>query len=152
MQNMDTESDIVRAFMAALEANELAEADGYLADDFIFSGWTPRSLDKNGFLTLIKELKEGIPGLIFNLHNVLEVGEHRVTATWKIAGYQSDSFALTVLGLPPIPQMASSISMPPEDVEYLLANDRIVTIQVKTTHDGGIEGLLHQLGVHIPIP
>jgi hypothetical protein len=152
MENMGTDSDIVRAFMAALDANEQDEWGGYLADEFIFSGWTPRSLDKNGFLKLFEELKEGIPGLIFNLHNVLEVGEHRVTGTWKIAGYQSDSFALTVLGLPPIPQMASSVSMPPEDVEYRLENGRIVAIQVKTTHDGGVQGLLHQLGVHIPIP
>ncbi len=143
--------DLIRAFMTALEENNKEEFEPYLADDFRFSGWTPRPLNRAGFLDLIEGLKAGIPGLIFNLHNVLAPDDTTATGTWKIAGYQSDSFVLPVLGLPPIPQMAASISMPTEDVEYKLANNKIVGIAVAHTLNGGIKGLLHQLGVDIPL-
>jgi hypothetical protein len=143
--------DMIRAFMTALEENNREEFEPYLADDFRFGGWTPRSLDRAGFLDLIGGLKAGIPGLIFNLHNVLVQDDTTVTGTWKIAGYQTDSFTLPVLGLPPIPQMAASISMPMEDVEYKLTSNKIVGIDVAHTEGGGIKGLLHQLGVDIPL-
>jgi hypothetical protein len=143
--------DLVRAFMTALEENNKEEFEPYLADDFLFVGWTPRPLHRAGFIDLIGGLKAGIPGLIFNLHNVNVPDDTTVTGTWKIAGYQSDSFILPVLGLPPIPQMAASISMPTEDVEYKLANSKIVGITIAHTPDGGIKGLLHQLGVDIPL-
>lgn len=142
---------LIRAFMTALEENNKEEFETYLADDFLFSGWTPRPLHRTGFLDLIGGLKAGIPGLIFNLHNVNVPDTSTVTGTWKIAGYQSDSFIIPALGLPPIPQMAASISMPTEDVEYKLARDKIVNITVAHTVGGGIKGLLHQLGVDIPL-
>lgn len=152
MSDIEIESaEIIRKFMAALENNEKDEAESYLADDFIFSGWTPKSLNKSGFLSMISGIKEGIPGLIFNLHNVLEENQQRVTATWQIAGYQSDSFLLTSLGLPPIPQMARSVSLPSENVVYMLTNGQIRSLAVEATPGGGLEGLLHQLGIHVPI-
>src|SRR5437764_11474882 len=110
----DTDIEIVRNFMTALDDNQHDEYERSLEDHFTFSGWTPKSLDRQGFLDVIGNLKEGIPGLIFNLHNVLEAGEHQVTATWHVAGYQIDTFILPMLGLPPIPQTGRSISLPTE--------------------------------------
>ncbi|GHO92463.1 hypothetical protein KSF_025110 [Reticulibacter mediterranei] len=149
--NHEDVEDLIRAFMTALEENNQEEFESYLADDFRFSGWTPRPLSRAGFLDLFKGLKEGIPGLIFNLHNVLVQNDTTVTGTWKISGYQSDSFILPVLGLPPIPQMAASISLPAEEVEYRLTGNKIVGLNVTHTPGGGIKGLLNQLGVDIPL-
>src|SRR5205814_1856662 len=109
--------------------------------------WTPKPLNRQGFLDVIEGLKEGIPGLIFNLHNVLDAGQHRITATWHVAGYQTNSFNLPMLGLPPIPQMGRSISLPIEDVIYELAENQIKAIQVQPTEGGGIKGILEQLGI-----
>jgi len=150
INNQDVE-DLIRAFMTALEENNADEFESYLADNFRFSGWTPRPLGRAGFLDLLRGLKEGIPGLIFNLHNVLVQNDTTVTSTWKINGYQSDSFILPVLNLPPIPQMAASISLPAEEVEYRLAGNKIVGLNVTHTPGGGIKGLLNQLGFDIPL-
>src|SRR5712692_310999 len=98
--NQQDVEDLIRAFMTALEENNKEEFEPYLADDFLFIGWTPRPLDRAGFLDLIGGLKTGIPGLIFNLHNVLAPNDTTATGTWKIAGYQSDSFTVSALGLP----------------------------------------------------
>jgi hypothetical protein len=150
MSETDSPIDITRNFMQDLENNDLAAAASYLHDTFIFSGWTPRPLDKQGFLDLIAGLKEGIPGLIFNLHN-LQKQHMDFTGTMQIAGYQSDSFIIPSLGIPPIPQTANSISMPAEDVTFTLNRDQITTMDVQRVPDGGIKGLLHQLGIDVTI-
>lgn len=142
---MDTDIEIVKMFMNALEANEFETAIEYLAADFLFSGWTPQPLNKEGFMAVIEGLKDGMPGLIFNLHNVQDEENH-VTGTLHITGYQTNSFALPQLNLPHIPQMARSVSLPTEDVEYSLENGQIESMRVQQVTDGGLKGLLHQLG------
>ncbi|HLI88392.1 MAG TPA: nuclear transport factor 2 family protein [Ktedonobacteraceae bacterium] len=144
-ENIDT----VKSFMSALEGNDFDQAADYLADTFIFSGWTPQPLDKRSFMGLMQGLKSGIPGLIFNLHNVDEQ-DNKVTGTLQIAGYQTASINLPQLNLPPVPQMGRSVSLPTENVEYTLANDQIVRIDIERVSGGGVAGLLHQLGVDIP--
>ncbi|MDQ2884998.1 MAG: nuclear transport factor 2 family protein [Chloroflexota bacterium] len=146
----NTPADSVRAFISALEANEQETAADFLTDDFMATGWTPQPLDKSAFLTVIGGLKSGMPGLMFNMHNIEEDSD-TINATFQIAGYQTDSFNLPPLSLPPIPQMARSISMPAEDVSFTFINEKIKLMNVKPTRGGGISGLLHQLGVDAPI-
>ncbi len=142
--------DTVRTFVSALDDNEKEVAANALTDDFLFTGWTPKPLNKADFLTTIAELKAGIPGLMFNLHNLAEL-DNTVTGSIQIAGYQSDSFSIPPLSLPPIPQMARSISMPVEDVTYTLEGDKIASWRVQHVAGGGISGLLHQLGFDAPV-
>ena len=142
--------DTVRAFVTAIENNEKEGTVNPLADDFLFSGWTPKPLDKADFITTFAEIKSGIPSLMFNLHNLAEEGT-TVTGSIQIAGYQSDSFSIPPLSLPPIPQMARSVSLPVEDVEFEVADDKIVSWTVHHVEGGGVKGLLHQLGFDAPI-
>ena len=143
-----TQEDTVRTFMTALETNDQDTAADYLNNDFTFSGWTPQPLNKKDFLTVMGGLKSGLPGLIFNLHNVDEQRD-AVTGTMQIAGYQSDSFVLPPLGLPPIPQTANSVSLPAEEVKFLLEDNQITRMIVQPTLGGGITGLIHQLGIDV---
>ena len=146
----DETVDTVKSLMTALEANDLDIAESLLDDNFVMDGWTPQILDKKGFLQVIRGLKEGIPGLIFNLHNIQ--GEDKaVTGTWQIVGYQTDILNIPVLSLPPIPQMGRSVSLPTEDVEFTTNNNRITRLLVKHSDGGGIRGLLNQLGTDMPI-
>ena len=146
----NTPSNIVRNFMTALDSNELDTAANFLADDFVFSGWTPKPLNKQAFLTLLENIKDGIPGLSFNIHNVLEQNTS-ITGTIQVQGYQTDSFIIPALGTPPIPQTASSVSLPMEEVTYQLRDDLITAMDVEHTTGGGISGLLKQLGIELPL-
>ncbi len=137
--------DAVKSLMNALEANERDTAANYLADRFKATGWTPAPLNKKDFLDVVGGLKEGIPGLIFNLHNVSEEG-HTVHGTIQIAGYQTDTFNIPTLSLPPIPQMGRSVSLPTEDVDFTVENELVALMHVQHAEGGGIRGLLHQLG------
>lgn len=150
MGTTDTSTDIVRTFTNTLETNDLDGAARVLAGGFTFSGWTPEPLDKQHFLGVIKGLKEGIPDLKFNLQN-LQGRDTTVTGTMRVTGYQSNSFVLPQLGLPPIPQMAGHISLPPEAISYTVVNGLIERINVQSSPGGGIRGILHQLGTDSPI-
>ncbi len=142
--------DTVRAFVTAIDDNQKDGMAGVLSDDFQFSGWTPKPLNKADFLVTMQELKSGMPGLMFNLHNLAEQG-NMVTGSIQIAGYQSDAFSIPPLSLPPVPQMARSVSLPVEDVVYTLEGDKIMRWNVQHVVGGGITGLLHQLGFDAPI-
>jgi hypothetical protein len=142
--------DAIKYFVTALEDNDYDLAADYLTDDFHFSGWTPDPLDKDGFMGMIQGLKEGIPGLIFNLHNLQELS-NRIAGIMQVVGYQTGAFNLPQLSLPPIPQRARSVSLPTEDVEFLMENEHIRQWRVQRVEGGGIKGLLHQLGVDVPM-
>ncbi|GHO43660.1 nuclear transport factor 2 family protein [Ktedonospora formicarum] len=143
--------EIVREFMTSLDNNDSSIYEGYLSDNFTFAGWTPKPLDRAGFLEVARGLETGLPGLTYNLHNVLEEREGEVSATWQITGYQSDAFIIPVLGLPPIPQTGQSVSMPSENVTYTLKDEQIRSINVEHVAGGGIKGLIAQLGIDILI-
>ncbi len=150
--------ELVKNFMTALEAKDYVAADAYLTSEFLFSGWTPEPLKREQFLTVMSELKEGIPNLAYHFQIVHDKRdpqdkpqESYVKITTRMTGTQTDSFILPPLGLPPIPQMAGTISMPEETWNFTLADDKITRIAVSHVPDGGIQGLLHQLGVNMPV-
>ncbi|QBD79507.1 nuclear transport factor 2 family protein [Ktedonosporobacter rubrisoli] len=147
MSKADIES--VRALFAGLEEDDYEMASDCLADSFLFSGWTPRPLDKLEFLTFIQGIKEGIPGLNFHLHNIQQ-HDHTVTARWQLTGYQTEGFTVPLLDLPPVPHRPRSISMPTEDLELILQDEMIVSLQVKPRTGGGIAGLLSLLDISMP--
>jgi predicted ester cyclase len=142
-------SEIVRAFMAALDNNDLDTAAGYLDDQFLFGGWTPRDITRQELFDIMKGLKEGIPDLRFNLNNVQEHGD-TVNATIQVTGHQSDSFILPTFGLPPIPQTANDVLLPVEEVGYLVEDGRIARWNAQPGKDVGVIGILHQLGIEVP--
>jgi hypothetical protein len=150
MSATNNAADIVRALIGALEVNNLEVAAINLTDDFLFKGWTPEPLNKKNFLEVMSGLKAGIPDLQFNLHNLQE-RDTTVKGTIQVTGYQSNSLNLPALGLPPIPQMAGKVSLPAENISGTVANGLISQINVQSGPDGGIRGILHQLGTDAPI-
>ncbi len=149
-------AEIVTAFMEALEAKEFDKAATYLSDDFQFTGSTPRPLNKDQFIRLSSELAEGMPNLSYHFHDLQEVDElqgvgSRERATIQITGTQVNSFELVPLSLPPIPETGLPVSLPEAHWEYLVRGDTITAIDVEQVPDGGISGLLQQLGIDVPI-
>jgi len=150
MNNPMSNTETVQAFMQALEARNFAAASSYLADDFIFSGATPKPLNKGQFMTVIKEMKNGIPDLAFRLQDVHQ-RDNTVTATMQITGTQAETFLLAPLGMPPVPQMGRSISLPKEHAVYAFQEGQIMMMDVEQVPGGGIPGMLQQLGIDLPI-
>ncbi len=144
MSTADTPIEIVENFVGALEASSQEEAGSYLDDTFTFSGWTPQPLDKQSFLSLITRLKEGIPGLVFNLQNLTQQEDTSVTASMQITGYQTDNFLMASHGVPSPSQSTDSITTRPEDVSFTLHQGHISAMHVHNAPKGGIQDLFHQ--------
>lgn len=149
-------ADIVKQFMIALETQEFTLASDYLADDFTYTGMLPRPLTKKQFITLMKELKYGMPNMSLNVHDIRETSnelkqEQNAEGTVQITGTQSNPMELVPLSLPTIPETNRHIILPPEQWRFTIMNDKISTIVVPPIPGGGISGLLQQLGIDIPI-
>ncbi|HTI14490.1 MAG TPA: nuclear transport factor 2 family protein [Dictyobacter sp.] len=150
MNTENTSATIVRNCISAIDDNNLNAVESYLSDTFTFQGWTPRPLDRAGFLDLLRGIKEGIPRLNFHLHNIQEQGDE-ITGSIQVTGYQSDSFIIPSLGIPPIPQMATSVLLPTEDVTFQVQYGKLTSMNVQSVRGGDLQGLLHQLGVDVII-
>lgn len=152
---MSEATELVTNFMQALETKDFDKAASYLADGFLFSGFTPRPLGKDQFISIMSGLKSGIPNLSYHFEGVKEVAEtsegNRVEGTVQITGVQTESFILPALGLPPIPQTAKSISLPSEVWSYTVRDGVIIVMNASRVPGGGIEGLLNQLDIFVPI-
>ena len=106
-------------------------------------------------MSVMEELKAGLPNLSYHFQAVKDVHdleqEDSVKAAIQMTGTQTDGFILPPLGLPPIPQMARTVSLPEEQWSYTLQDGKIVRIMVHRVPGGGIQGLLQQLGIDVPI-
>ena len=151
-----TATEIVTAFMEALEAKEFDKAATHLSDNFQFSGSTPLPLNKAKFMSYSKALAVGMPNLSYHFHDIQEVEEilgegTSVRATVQITGTHTNTFEIIPLGLPLIPETNKSVMLPEEHWEYTIKGNTIAFIRVEQVQGGGIKGILQQLGVDIPI-
>lgn len=150
---MATATETVQAFMRALEAAQFDSAKGYLAEGFTFSGWTPGPLNRDDFMTVMSGLKSAMPNLSYHFHGARELEEkeqdNEEIGSVQISGTQENSLNLPPLSLPPIPQMAHSVSLPPTHWYFTLQNGRISRINVERVHDGDVHALLNQLGTDV---
>ena len=151
-----TATELVTAFMEALEFKDFDKAAAYLSDNFQFSGSTPLPLNKDKFISYSSALATGMPNLTYHFHDLQEVVErlgegNRVRATIQITGTHTNDFQMVQLGFPPIPATNNSVLLPEEHWEYAIKGDKIASIHVEQVSGGGIRGILQQLGVDIPI-
>lgn len=149
-------ADIVKQFIVALESQEYTLASDYLADDFTFTSNLPRPLDKRQFITLMKELKYGMPNMSLNVSDIHETNnellqEQDAECTVQLTGTQSNTMELVPLSLPPISETNRLVRLPVEHWHFTCEHNKIAAIVVPPVPGGGIPGLLAQLGINIPI-
>lgn len=146
--------EIVNEFMRALQIQEYEKAASYLTNDFLFSGWTPQPLNASQMMDIMGGLKAGFPDLSYHfeaVHSTAEKTPGAVEGTVQVTGNQSAGFILSAIGMPPIPEMAAHISLPQEHWVFTLENGKITRLTSRRVPGGGIEGLLNQMGISLPI-
>lgn len=148
---MTNAKDIVTAFMQALETKDFQAASDLLPDTFYFSGSMAQPFSRDQFINFFRELSAGMPNLSLHPRDVREVEAsdegNRVDATIQITGRQENAINLYMLSLPIIPQLARSVSLSPEQWQFVVRNGLIATIDAAPTAGAGVTELLHQLGV-----
>ena len=143
-------TEVVKTFITALQWGDMEEAVGYMADDFVITGWTPQPLSRGEFLAMQSTLKDAMPDYSFNLRDVQERND-RVEAFIQVTGTQMRDLALPMFGVPNIRYTGIDVSLPQVCTTFLLEGDKIKEMDVESVPGGGLAGLLQQIGTELPV-
>jgi predicted ester cyclase len=140
---------VVRKCLDAIESGNFKEAQRYVADDMQFSGIMPQPIDRREFMNVQENLQKAMPDWKFNAHDFHTRGD-TVDFKVQITGTNTHSTPAIAPGMPGIPVTGKHVSLPEEPLRMTVKNDKITNIETDPVPGGGVEGLLHQLGIQIP--
>ena len=143
-------SEIIQNFFRALEQKDFTVAEGYLAYDFILSGPTSSPLGKRDYMNFVQALLSGFPDWSFNTRDIRATGDQAAFVR-QISGTNTRDIPPLFSGMPPTKATGKRVQLPEESGTVTLRGDKIVEIQVEKIPGGGVEGLLEQLGVQLPV-
>jgi predicted ester cyclase len=140
MSNTDT----VKAGMAAWCSADWATLESLLTDDFLF-GDPAQPLDKNGFLGFGRTMLTAFPDWSFNASGFRENGDS-VYCTVHITGTHTGALS-GIPDLPTVPATGKHIDLPAEEHAYTLRDGKLSRIVITAPPEGGFTAMFAQLGV-----
>ena len=141
-----TKAEVIIKAFATIEDQNWNKADDYFSEDFIFTGAVSGPISKAEFELLYRAIQGGIPDLKFNLHDI-RVEQDKVHAIVQLTGTHSNYLEIPIPGIDPIIASNREIKMPEEEIEFSFKKNLINKMHVSPVLNGGLSGLLHQLGV-----
>jgi predicted ester cyclase len=144
--------EIVKAYFAALDSQELDQADQYLSDTYQLVDFTPQPMDKVAMLVMKKRYKEALPNLSHSLSNI-RVEENVVKLTVQISGTNSGHLDLREMGIGVVPRSRKFIIFPNGNYEFTVHSGRIVIERdvSPVSPNRRMSGMLKALGVNVAI-
>ena len=142
-------TETVSQLLANIENSEFKKVNELLTEDFSFKGPTPEALDKDEFIKMHKSILKGIPNFNYNVTNLKEENG-KVKGTVQITGKHTGTLDLDMINLPAVKATNKDISLPSENFEIVLTGGKIKSLVSKTPENGGVTGLLKQIGVKAP--
>lgn len=136
----------VAQFMEAVEKANWTEALSHLNDEFKFYGPEPDPVDKDTWLAFQQALKTALPDWSFNLTEIEDTGPE-VILKIKISGTHTGPLDLPVGSLPKLPATQLKVKLPEETIRIVFHNDKIGEIHTASILQGGIMGLLQEMGM-----
>ena len=140
--------DVVNQWLAAVEAGDWNTAASLLAEDMVFEGPVPEPVGKAQFVGLQSALVAGIPDWSFNPTDISAQGD-QVFLTNHISGTQTGTLNLPMLPAP-IPPTGRSFQLGAEPVVVTIRDGLVTRISAQSGPQGGVMGILMQLGVELP--
>jgi hypothetical protein len=144
-----TNIDIIKEGFAACESGNINKLSGLISDDFQMEGPLPEPVGKQEFIGLMSAMVTAIPDWKFNPINFQDKGD-RVLLSTRISGTQTGT--LTLPNLPhSISPTGKHIQLPAEPQEISIREGKMTHYKVDSVPGGGVQGLLAQLGVAMPM-
>lgn len=144
-----TRSETVRALLTAIEQQRWDEAKGYLSDDFTFDGAVPQPISADAWLAVHKALAAAMPDFSFNASDIHEE-QGVVRGKVQLSGTQTRELALPIPGVPAIAPTGRRVQLPVEECTCAFRGDQVASYSIETTPNGGVAGILSQLGAALP--
>jgi len=141
--------EIVQALMDAVQKGDFENVKPMLANDFRFSGPTPKPINKAAWLEMSISLKTAFPDLDYHF-KVIGVKGDDVRSTSQLSGTHSGAFDLTNMNMGVIPATNKTFSVERERVKVKVKDDKITVWTVEPTDGAGLMEILKQLEVEAP--
>jgi hypothetical protein len=142
-------AEMVQEVYSSLEQKDTQRALSLLAEDFVFSGATPVPLDRHQWVGVISAFTAAMPDFSFGYRFRSEEGGH-VEGTVELTGTQVNELVLPMPGIPHVAATGIKVALPRETVELDTRGDQIISLKVENLPNGGVPGILKQLGVSLP--
>lgn len=141
--------DIVKRALKLAEKGDMETLGELMSDDFAFTGATPQPMNKTQFIELIQTLVTAIPDWQFNATNVSAAGDN-VRMVNRITGRNTGRLNFPAMGLNSVPPTGQRVELPPETIDTVVRNGKIVAYIATHAQGGGLVGILTQLGIKVP--
>jgi hypothetical protein len=140
---------LAQDFAKAINAGDWDTVASYLADDFQFSGPVPEPVSGAEWIGLNQTMQAGMPDMSINLRIVSVEGDE-IRSVDQVTGTHTSDLDLTPQGIGVIPASGKRLSLPQETGVARVRDGKLVSIHLNTPENGGLAGLLAQLGVEPP--
>ncbi|MDP4194598.1 MAG: hypothetical protein Q8940_06095 [Bacteroidota bacterium] len=143
-------TDIVEEFLISVEEGNFTRAEGLVSDDFQVSGVAPEPLGIREYLSVHRALNKGLSNFRFN-YEIMKEKSGVVNVKIQIMGKHTDEMPSPIPGIKPIAATDIAVKMPVEHIQFNVRDQKITKMHLDHVQGGGLPGLLHQLGVEMPI-
>ncbi len=141
---------IVKESLNAFEKGDLEKLRNLLHEDYQLIGPAPKAVGKAEFLEMARSMKTGFPDWDFGVTDLMENGD-QITGRFHVTGKQSGPLDLSFMGLPIQPATGIKIKQPEEPLKATIRDAKLYRMEVASVEGGGMDGLLRQIGVNIPV-
>ena len=144
--------ETVNTYMTALQSGDIELAANTMSDDFVMSGFAPKELNKNQFLSTYSNLLASMPDLSFNMADELSEQDGTVQVEIEMTGTHLNQLELPVLGIQPIEPTGLAVTLAQTKVTYSVNGEKqVARMEMQPVVGGGLEGLLQQVGAELPL-
>jgi hypothetical protein len=143
-------TDIAKQVLDSIEQCKAASTGSLYTDDFRFTGAVPMPLDRDQYVEVMNKVCKGVPDWKFNYHDI-HVDGQTVVVPVQVTGTHTRTLPGLMPGMPDLPATNRSFRLPPEEIKVTFRGDRISNVHVDPVPGGGVQGMLEQLGVAIPV-
>lgn len=140
---------IIENFFNAIENKDFSTVESLLANNFKITGVSPEPLGIKEMMGVLRSYTTGMPDFRFN-YKIGSVSKNIVESKVKITGTHLNEMPAPMPGVPNIPATNKRINMLEEKLRFTFKDNKIEFLNIETTPDGGIPGVLKRLGVELP--
>lgn len=142
--------EIVKAYYAALDTDDLEQAGQYLSDQYQLVDFFPQIMDKDALFEMLKLFRAAMPNLKHSLSNI-RVEERVVKLTVQLSGTSMNHLDLRKLGIGVVPSSQKFIIFPNGNFELHINNDQIYLERdvSPVSQNRRMPGMLKAMGVNI---
>ena len=140
---------ITQKVLKAIEDQNWDGALALLTDDFTFSGAVPEPISGQDWIGVHRALGAAMPDFRFNY--AATGGENDVAEGGvSITGTHTAELVVPMPGIPRVPATSRHIALPRERIWVTARGDKLSNFKVEAVPNGGVLGILKQMGVALP--